>query len=332
MAGLSPFAGAVIGQGDEGTGLSFPTKTIGRVQNKVQKFELAGYRFDSQFFEVPEDFEFGLETWGSVHNLPQTDQTPPKRIAQVFGVFPKEMRWKGRFLGKDAYAKYRAIKAAQQAQQTVSFIAGDNVWDVVIFEFNLIQRSRYDFGFEIMVKPLVDRSGSIPFGTYSQGASTYMAQQGALMKSLLTDQAAADVRSAALVAQSNFLLATILANQPEQRQSISSLLGLSSTVQSTVTQATALVSQLGAVTGLQDSKVYTWATKMLGTVQGYGNTLSTLTGADKSNSIQANAGSDAFTVAATQLGDWKRFSDIMLVNGLTDPVIAVGQTLLIPRT
>lgn len=330
MSALPPFSGGVLGQGDEGTGLSL--KTIGRVQNKVQKFELAGYRFDAQFFEVPEDFELGFETFGSVHNLPQTDQTPPKRIAQVFGVFPKEMRWKGRFLGKEAYSKSRALKGAQQAQQTVPFIAGDNVWDVVIFEFNLIQRSRYDIGYEIMVKPLVDRSGSTPFGTYSQGASTYMKTQYQLLQTLVVDQAAADARSALLVAAANKLLAAALANQPEQRQSIASLLGLSSTAQNAVTQATALISKLGAVTGLADSQVYTWATKVLGTAQGYANTLSTLTGSDKSNSIQANAGTDAFTTAATQLGDWTRFTDVMQVNGMTDHVIAVGQTLLLPRT
>ena len=79
-------------------------------------------------FEVPQELEIGLETWGSVHKLPQTGTGAPKIIVQTFGVFPKPIKWEARFLGVTAEQRAKTLATAQVQQRVVPFVAGARSW------------------------------------------------------------------------------------------------------------------------------------------------------------------------------------------------------------
>ncbi len=296
-----------------------------------QQFSLAGIKFDPVLFEVPEDFEFGTDTWGSMHNIPQSDGATPKRIAQVFGTFPQDMHWSARFLGNDAEQKVRKLKAAQVNQLAVPLVLGRYLWDVVIFKFTIKQRSRYDIGYSIEVKALTDRAGSVPNGLIGQGAGTNLRVQQTQITTLLTDQAAADTRAATAVANANAALTAVLSAQPEQQASSSTLTMLGLTMGSVSTASTALQVLTASSTLAADQSLYLWATKLLSASQSYINTLQTFTGQDGSNQVTLNVGQDMFTLAATQLGDWTRFTDLLNVNNQTDPFALVSGKVSLPR-
>ena len=324
----------------------------------AQIFSLGGITFDQTLFEVPQDLEWGSETWGSIHNIPQTDNAPPRRIAQIFGVFPKTIKWEAWFLGVNAEDKLSQLKAIQAAQTAVSLVIGQRSWDVVVWDVTLKNHSRYELGFSVEVRPLAEKHGTIATGTSSAGAGQMLRIQQQQIQTLVTAQAAAtsqqvatagstqamilsaqtisaalaDARTAAVVAMSNIALLAIAASQPEQFQTITGLIGLASTVAATIASVQALQASVYGSTVNQDTVVYSWSNALLGALTGYSGTLAQLTGSDKTQTVPTLPGQDCFTFAATHLGDWTRFSDLMTLNGLTDPVIPAATPLIIPRT
>lgn len=123
-----------------------------------QDVQIGGLGLDETLFEVPQDLQWGWETWMSVAKIPQTGSTAPKIIIQTFGTFPKPIEWEARFLRQNAQ-KYRQLAAMQLSQQVVTFSCGTLNWDVVIAELSITQRSRWDIGYKIRIVPLRDRGG-----------------------------------------------------------------------------------------------------------------------------------------------------------------------------
>jgi hypothetical protein len=298
-----------------------------------QIFSLAGVIFDYRYFEVPQDFAFGLETMGSIHSIPQTDGAPPKRIVQTFGVFPAEMTWEAKLLGANAEDKLAVLEAKQTQQQVVPLVMGRRSWDVVIFKVGVKEyRSRYDITIAITVKPLTYRAGTTPNGQIGQGASSNLRLQQQALLSLVSDSAAQASNAATVQANMAAFQAAINAAQPEQQQTIATLLSLQAAATTVVTSAQALHLSLSSSTGNAALLTGIWAAKVVGAAQSYNASLSSYVGTDASAAIPVNPGTSCYTLAATYLGDWSRYGDIMSINGLTDPFITTGMTLNMPRT
>ena len=283
-------------------------------------------------FEVPQDLEVGLETWGSVHKLPQTGTSTPKIIVQTFGVFPKPIKWEARFLGATAEARAKTLASAQVQQRVVPFVAGARSWDVVIWDFTEKIYSRYDIGYTIELHPLAERSGRVSLGLLSLNASNALyTQYTAFTAQLAAIAVLNDVRLSPLSSSLTTTTSAIFAAQPESQASFSTLLGLQTTVGSTITAASTVMASLSSSTLVADAAVYLAANTTLSTAQSYLTTLGEYTGANKSSVVMQNGG-DLFTVAATQLGDWTRAFDLAAANGLTDPFLSGPVSVTIPQT
>lgn len=137
-----------------------------------QDFSLGGVVLDEQNFEVPQDLKVGLETWMSVHRIPQTSGGTPKIIIQTWGVFPKPIEWEARFLRDKSETKIRKLTGLQITQQVVQFTFGNYSWDVIIAEFEQTYRSRFDIGYRIRLEPLKERSGRTSNAVLSVDATT----------------------------------------------------------------------------------------------------------------------------------------------------------------
>ena len=282
-------------------------------------------------FEVPQELEVGLETWSSVHKLPQTGTSNPKIIVQTFGVFPKPIKWEARFLGVNAEQRAKTLATAQVQQRVVPFVAGARSWDCVIRDFTEKILSRYDIGYSIEILPILERAGRVPSGSLSVGApaalfkSYLVLQNGQLSQALATDP-----RAALAQAQLGNTVSAIAAAQPESQASTSTLLSLSSTVSSTVNATNALASTLAGSSLTADISLFLAASNISAAAQSYVTTLGALTGANLANVVTQNGG-DLFTVAATQFGDWTRAFDLAAVNGITDPFLSGAVSVTIPQ-
>ena len=137
-----------------------------------QDFSVGGVVLDEQNFEVPQDLKVGLETWMSVHRIPQTSGGTPKIIIQTWGVFPKPIEWEARFLRDKSETKIRKLTGLQITQQVVQFTFGNYSWDVIIAEFEQTYRSRFDIGYRIRLEPLKERSGRTSNAVLSVDATT----------------------------------------------------------------------------------------------------------------------------------------------------------------
>ena len=137
-----------------------------------QDFSLGGVYLDERNFETPQDLKIGLETWMSVHRIPQTSSATPKIIIQTWGVFPKPIEWEARFLRAKADIKIRTLTGLMVSQQVVQFVAGNYAWDVVIAEFEQTYRSRFDIGYRVRLEPLKERSGRTSNAVLSVDATT----------------------------------------------------------------------------------------------------------------------------------------------------------------
>ena len=284
-------------------------------------------------FEVPQELEIGLETWSSVHKLPQTGTSNPKIIVQTFGVFPKPIKWEARFLGVNAEQRAKTLATAQVQQRVVPFVAGARSWDCVIRDFTEKILSRYDIGYSIEILPILERAGRVPSGSLSVGAPAALLTQSSVLQSQQTiaTTLASDSRTLAVGASLATSNAAIVAAQPESQSSTSTLLSLAKTVASTVGAANALATTLNASTLAADVPIFLFASNVASAAQSYVTTLGALTGANSANVVTQNGG-DLFTVAATQFGDWTRAFDLAAVNGITDPFLSGAVSVTIPQT
>jgi hypothetical protein len=132
-----------------------------------------------------------------------------------------------------------------------------------------------------------------------------------------------------MIAQQAVAAAAIASVQPETAAPTRSLLAVATTVQQTIAQASALQALVAGNTDAVSSGVYLAATSLLSALQSYLSTLNSLTGADGATA-KPYFGTDLFTIAATELGDWTRWTDIAAVNNLVDPYIATPTVLFIP--
>ena len=137
-----------------------------------QDFSLFGVYLDEQNFEVPQDLKIGLETWMSVHRIPQTSSATPKIIIQTWGVFPKPIEWEARFLRATADLKIRKLTGFMVSQQVGQFTFGNHSWDCVIAEFEETYRSRWDIGYRVRLEPLKERSGRTSNAVLAVDATT----------------------------------------------------------------------------------------------------------------------------------------------------------------
>jgi len=299
-----------------------------------QVFSLDGIVFGdpndktATLFEVPEDFEFGLETWGTVHKIPQNDLSQPKMIMQTFGVFPKIMTWEGRFLGLKADDRARRFAASQIKQSVVTFTFGQRSWDVVIMKFSEKVRSRYDIGFSIEVQPLSERSGRVTTATLPKTATQALKDTYVSIQVSAQDTALSQAAFNAI----NPLPSVIQTYQPEAKQPVSSLLTLGQTISTTISTLQALQSSVSTSLTSADQNNFIAIGKALGYISSYGATLQTLTGQDGGVQVAHLPGSNLFATAANQLGDWTRFSDLMAVNVIADPFLQVSSKVSLPRT
>jgi len=65
----------------------------------------------------------------------------------------------------------RQLKGLQTSQQVQSLSVGAKSWDVVVWDIQLTQYSRFDIGFEIEVRPLTERLGSTNNSQSSESAA-----------------------------------------------------------------------------------------------------------------------------------------------------------------
>lgn len=299
-----------------------------------QTFSLGSINFgaDPQTtqFEIPQDFQYGTETLGSVHRIPQTDGAPPKIIVQTLGVFPKPMSWKGRLLGMTAETRVLQMRALHQAQLIVPLVLGQKQWDVVVWALSFEQRSRFDIGYDIEVKPIVDRMGTMQSAASVAQGSVNALNQG--YTNILAVQTQTDPRALNTVTGLQGVSTAIAAAQPETKQSTSSLLALAQTVTSALATASSLAATLTNSSASTDTALFLWAQKAIQALSAYNQSLSTVSGQDKSAAVTQNGG-DLFTLAATALGDWTRWGDVMAGNpSIIDPFTTGSNTITIPRT
>lgn len=303
-------------------------------------FSLAGIIFDASMFEVPQDLEVGLETWGSIHKIPQTGTAAPKLISQTFGVFPIPIQWEARFLGAEAEARSRRLASAQQNQRVVPLLLGSRAWDCVIWKYTETIRSRFDIGYKIEVRPLRERSGRTQGSTTSLDASTQLKTQYNTINQLQQDPNASDPRSLAalsggqpsLFQQISNILAAIQSIQPEGLASVGAILGVIAQINTAVSSFLGVLQTVAGSTFANDWTYYLWLAAQLSALNAYLSTLQTYTGQDAFIQYQMRAGDDLFMVAATQYGDWTRAIDIMNANGLSDVFAAVPMRINLPRS
>lgn len=114
-------------------------------------FKLGDIAFD--VFEVPEEFEDGLET-----AFDKKDHPGGGRTITTFGVHELPVSWSGWFWGADARDKLDALKRLQALCQPVTWTYGEESWQVVIVRVKGGRKNQNKIRYAIDVEILENKS------------------------------------------------------------------------------------------------------------------------------------------------------------------------------
>lgn len=318
MAATTPLGGTSLGAGS-----TFSLAGI-------SLYALPDSAANSGGWEVPQEPTVGLELVKTVHRIPSSDPTKVARtIVQVWGVFPKPIEWSATWLGPGAEDRARIIMAAFVAQQPVNLTIGVRSWTVVIDDYSEKLHTDNEIYYSIKLTPISEDGGNLPSGNGVLSAAEQLALQQQALQLQLAQPILGDERALPTINDANALNTALNAAAPVGAASTTTLLALLSQTVLLLTDAQALRTLLQDQSDPTSLALYSWAGTTLGCASALYQTLGSLSGADGANSRQVS-GTDLFTIAATELGDWTRWPDIAALSGLTDPFIDGPTTIIIP--
>jgi hypothetical protein len=288
-------------------------------------------------FEVPESMPFG-----GGHSLSVKKLIGGKRVIDAMGADEDPIEWSGRFRGKDAATRARAIDAKRKAGKPVQLTWGDFAFTVVIERFRPVMERAYEIPYSISCVVVSDSPAAatgpgidqmLQSDNLTSQALGARIGDGPLSGALLgLNSAISKVASFAAATQST--IASVIAPIAQVQARVATLIA---TTENTLLNATTLggilpnnpVSTMVAQLGSQ-------ATAMSNTSILYdlhataGRMTANLNAVGAGGAQVVMAGGDLYRLAATSYGDPTAWTTIAKANGLTDPVINGVQTILVP--
>jgi hypothetical protein len=297
---------------------------------KLDDFIFAG-------FEVPESMPFGGGQSTSVKKL-----IGGKRVIDAMGADEDPIEWSGRFRGKDAVTRARALDTKRKAGKALRLTWGDFAYTVVITHFRGVEERFYEVPYSISCEVVTDSSApaSGP-GVDAMILSDNTKTQG--LGGLIGNGPLSSV-----LAGLNTAISSVSSFATATQAALNSVLGPIAQVQSQVTTLIASAENtlnnattLGGV--LPNNPVSTLVSKLgaqalaitnagnlydlRSTVGRMGANLHAI-GAGGAQVVMA--GGDLYHLSVASYGDVTAFPTIAKANGLVDPVIQGIQTILVP--
>lgn len=133
----------------------------------------------------------------------------------------------------------------------------------------------------------------------------------------------------ALNAALQIVLPEIAAALPLESAPTAVLLALEVNVNTAIQAAQALVNVAALSTVASDVSAYLWAMNVFGSLEAIQQALAVITGTSALPTVYN--GTDLFTIASRELGDWTRWVDILAINPqITDAFIDVPTSIILP--
>ncbi len=158
----------------------------------VRQFSIGSIQFGTDptsansAMQVPNELAVPRRMLGSVHEIPQTDGSPAKLVAQTFGVVFDQITFTARFSGPTMQADIDAMDALHAQQAVVPFSSGSTTFDVIVWNFTpKTVGASNDTVYELTLQPLLSRRSSLT-STTPDASLSYDSQVQALGQQMAT--------------------------------------------------------------------------------------------------------------------------------------------------
>ncbi len=291
-------------------------------------------------FEIPDRIPFGGEQMLSLHQL-----VGGARVIDAMGRSDAPLEWAGRFRGSNAVQRARLLDAMRIGGKAQTLTWGGFSYTVIVQRFTGVFEQAFEVPYTISCLVVSDDAQPVDPG------------QGPSVDDMMSSDAASAVDMGSDVGDDGLsgLLGTMQSSvsavpsfATASRETIAGVVGPIGAVQ---TYVGGLISAnqgpfggssfLGGVVPGQPASASVAALAAQSLSMGklptlydinslMGRMLTNLAAVNASGSRQVVAGGDLYHLAASAYGDPNEWPTIAVANGLTDPVIAGIQTILIP--
>jgi hypothetical protein len=296
---------------------------------------LGGIAF--QDFEVPDRITgFGGEHVLTIHQL-----IGGRRIIDAMGASRAPLEWTGRFRGKDALTRARAIEQLWLAGATVSLALGDISDTVVIREFRYDFERFYEVPYNLRLEVLTaDVSATTPGVDEMIGADNTTAQGlgdeigDTSLTGFLTslDGAISSVSNFASATQAE--ISAVLAPIAQVQSRVTTLIATAENTLNSVTTLGGVLPNNPVSTGVASLEAQfnamSQASGLYSLQATVGRMQGNLAAIGASGAQVTVGGGNLFAIAEDAYGDATAWATIAAANGLTDPVVSGVKTILVP--